>query len=134
MLLQGVDMLWVDHLEAMEYLRSSVNLRAYGQRDPLVEYKKEGLRLFQSMEEVYIRQAQSALSQTSSAGDTEARAQIIHKAAETITSSGNVRSSDIQDFGRNDKVVITDGTETRELKFKKAEALLASGKWHILEK
>jgi len=45
-ILQTVDMFWVDHLEAMDYLRSSVNLRAYGQRDPLVEYRKEGLRLF----------------------------------------------------------------------------------------
>ncbi len=49
--LQTFDMFWVDHLEMMDYLRSSVNLRAYGQRDPLVEYKKEGLRLFKEMEE-----------------------------------------------------------------------------------
>ena len=34
----------------MDYLRSSVNLRAYGQREPLVEYKKEGLRMFKDME------------------------------------------------------------------------------------
>ncbi|MEK7137550.1 MAG: preprotein translocase subunit SecA, partial [Patescibacteria group bacterium] len=52
-LLQTIDFLWVEHLEAMEYLRSSVNLRAYGQRDPLVEYKKEGLQLFQGMESTY---------------------------------------------------------------------------------
>jgi preprotein translocase subunit SecA len=50
MLLQVVDTLWMDHLDAMEYLRSSVNLRAYGQRDPLVEYKKEGLRMFKGLE------------------------------------------------------------------------------------
>lgn len=49
--LQTFDMFWVDHLEMMDYLRSSVNLRAYGQRDPLVEYKKEGLKLFKEMEE-----------------------------------------------------------------------------------
>ncbi len=36
----------------MDYTRSSVNLRAYGQRDPLVEYKKEGLRLFKEMQAV----------------------------------------------------------------------------------
>ena len=45
------DMLWVEHLEMMDYLRGSVNLRAYGQRDPLVEYKKEGLRLFKDLGE-----------------------------------------------------------------------------------
>ncbi|MFA7252235.1 MAG: preprotein translocase subunit SecA [Candidatus Paceibacterota bacterium] len=49
LLLQSIDMFWVDHLEIMDYTRSSVNLRAYGQRDPLVEYKKEGLRLFKEM-------------------------------------------------------------------------------------
>ncbi len=44
------DMLWLEHLEVMDYLRSSVGLRGYGQRDPLVEYKKEGLKLFKEME------------------------------------------------------------------------------------
>jgi len=48
--LRSVDIHWMEHLEAMEYLRSSVNLRAYGQRDPLVEYKKEGLQLFKDMQ------------------------------------------------------------------------------------
>ena len=43
-------MFWVEHLEQMDYLRSSVNLRAYGQRDPLVEYKREGLQMFKQME------------------------------------------------------------------------------------
>ncbi len=49
-LLQTIDTFWVEHLEVMDYMRSSVNLRAYGQRDPLVEYKKEGLRLFREMQ------------------------------------------------------------------------------------
>lgn len=51
LMLQTIDTFWVEHLEVMEYTRSSVNLRAYGQRDPLVEYKKEGLRLFREMQE-----------------------------------------------------------------------------------
>ena len=50
LLLRVVDMLWMDHLEVMDYTRSSVSLRAYGQRDPLVEYKNEGLRLFRELE------------------------------------------------------------------------------------
>ncbi len=49
-ILQAMDMFWVEHLEVMDYMRSSVNLRAYGQRDPLVEYKREGLQLFKNME------------------------------------------------------------------------------------
>ncbi|MFA5249004.1 MAG: preprotein translocase subunit SecA [Candidatus Paceibacterota bacterium] len=48
-LLRVFDMLWVEHLENMESLRDSVRLRAYGQRDPLVEYKSEGHRMFQEL-------------------------------------------------------------------------------------
>ena len=49
-MLQTIDLFWIDHLEMMEYLRSSVSLRAYGQRDPLVEYKTEGLRMYRDLE------------------------------------------------------------------------------------
>lgn len=45
-MLNILDNLWTNHLEDMEYLRESVRLRAYGQRDPLVEYKNESQRLF----------------------------------------------------------------------------------------
>ncbi|PCI18875.1 preprotein translocase subunit SecA [Candidatus Wolfebacteria bacterium] len=56
------DLLWVEHLETMDYLRSSVNLRAYGQRDPLVEYKKEGLQLFRQLEFAFEEQVFSLIS------------------------------------------------------------------------
>lgn len=45
--LRVFDSLWVDHLENMQSLRDSVKLRAYGQKDPLIEYKNEGHRAFQ---------------------------------------------------------------------------------------
>jgi preprotein translocase subunit SecA len=48
--LQTMDQLWVEHLESMEYLRGSVNLRAYGQRDPLTEYRREGTQMYKQME------------------------------------------------------------------------------------
>ena len=48
-LLRVIDELWMDHLENMEYLRDSVRLRAYGQRDPLVEYKIEGQKMFEQL-------------------------------------------------------------------------------------
>ncbi|MBI2446619.1 MAG: preprotein translocase subunit SecA [Parcubacteria group bacterium] len=47
-MLNILDNLWTNHLEDMEYLRDSVRLRAYGQRDPLVEYKNESQRLFKN--------------------------------------------------------------------------------------
>jgi preprotein translocase subunit SecA len=49
-ILHVTDILWTEHIETMDYMRQSVNLRAYGQREPLLEYKKEGLRLFKEME------------------------------------------------------------------------------------
>ncbi len=51
--LRTLDALWVDHLEDMESLRDSVRLRAYGQRDPLVEYKSEGHKMFQQLLKVF---------------------------------------------------------------------------------
>ncbi len=48
-LLRTIDELWIDHIEAMEYLRDSVRLRAYGQRDPLVEYKIEGQNMYNQL-------------------------------------------------------------------------------------
>ncbi len=47
--LRTLDMLWMDHLENMESLRDSVRLRAYGQQDPLIEYKNEGHKMFQNL-------------------------------------------------------------------------------------
>jgi len=47
--LRTIDIIWVDHLVLMEHLRDSVGLRGYGQKDPLVEYKKEGHLMFQKL-------------------------------------------------------------------------------------
>jgi preprotein translocase subunit SecA len=47
--LRTLDMLWMDHLDNMEYVRDSVKLRAYGQRDPLIEYKNEGHKMFKNL-------------------------------------------------------------------------------------
>ena len=50
-LLRTVDELWMDHIETMEQLRDSVRLRAYGQRDPLIEYKIEGQKMFEQLQD-----------------------------------------------------------------------------------
>ncbi len=44
-----IDTLWKDHLLAMDHLRQGIGLRGYGQKDPKVEYKKEGYEMFQLM-------------------------------------------------------------------------------------
>lgn len=48
-LLRVVDSKWMEHLDAMDALREGVGLRAYGQRDPVVEYKKEAYDMYQDM-------------------------------------------------------------------------------------
>jgi len=48
-MLRVVDDKWMDHLDAMDQLRQGIGLRAYGQKDPLVEYKFEGFEMFQNM-------------------------------------------------------------------------------------
>ncbi len=49
LVLQILDTAWKDHLLTMDHLRSSVGLRGYAQVDPKVEYKREGMRLFETM-------------------------------------------------------------------------------------
>ncbi len=48
-MLQIVDQQWKDHLYSLDHLKEGIGLRGYGQRDPLVEYKKESFDLFQDM-------------------------------------------------------------------------------------
>ena len=48
-ILNAVDRLWQDHLYAMDSLRDSIGLRAYAQKDPLVEYKQEAFRMFETL-------------------------------------------------------------------------------------
>lgn len=47
--LRTIDMLWIDHLDAMDHLREGIGLRGYGQKDPLVEYKNESYRMFKTL-------------------------------------------------------------------------------------
>ncbi|HEX6178506.1 MAG TPA: SEC-C metal-binding domain-containing protein, partial [Thermoanaerobaculia bacterium] len=51
LLLQVIDQQWKDHLLAIDHLKEGIGLRGYGQRDPLIEYKKESFDLFQEMME-----------------------------------------------------------------------------------
>ncbi|MEK7060029.1 MAG: SEC-C metal-binding domain-containing protein, partial [Patescibacteria group bacterium] len=98
---------WMEHLEAMDYLRSSVNLRAYGQREPIVEYKKEGLFMFKEMEETFKEQVFSLIETI----NTEAKINISAELSgpkQTLVTSHNEPSEDIKSaqtdktVGRND--------------------------------
>ncbi|HOV70330.1 MAG TPA: SEC-C metal-binding domain-containing protein, partial [Clostridia bacterium] len=47
--LHAVDRMWMDHIDAMDQLREGIGLRAYGQKDPIVEYRLEGFDMFEQM-------------------------------------------------------------------------------------
>ena len=68
-LLRSIDQLWVEHLETMDYLRGSIGLRGYGQRDPLVEYKKEAYRLYRELNDLIRRQVVYSIYKTGDALD-----------------------------------------------------------------
>jgi preprotein translocase subunit SecA len=118
LLLSTYDMLWIEHIEAMDYLRSSVNLRSYGGRDPFIEYRKEGLRMFKSLEEnvrAIVLDAIPKMTARVPLGETvipiQASAQI----------------------GRNTvvKIINPETQAVEEMKFKKAEPLLKKG-WRLV--
>jgi preprotein translocase subunit SecA len=119
-LLQAYDMFWIEHLETMDYLRNSVNLRSYGGRDPFIEYRKEGLRLFRDLETNLAAFVAEALPRLGA----QQTALVALVAAPTNQAGDKI--------GRNDLVKITNGTETRDIKFKKAEPLLKQG-WRMVE-
>jgi len=120
-LLQIIDMYWVEHLEVMDYTRGSVNLRAYGQRDPLVEYKKEGLRLFKEMQGAMREQVTKLLpnivpvasgqtggkrSDNNARGNIREELKEIHENAQIIGAGDGSNDSNTQtktpEIGRND--------------------------------
>ncbi|MDO8620434.1 MAG: preprotein translocase subunit SecA [bacterium] len=114
LILQTIDLFWVEHLEIMDYLRGSVNLRAYGQRDPLVEYKKEGLKTFKEMEENIIAQVMNVFPHVGGAPvmQEQIKLQEVHEQAQLIGSGdeesdskhqGNIhRTQGDPKVGRND--------------------------------
>lgn len=134
--LQVIDMLWVEHLEAMDYLRGSVNLRAYGQRDPLIEYRKEGLRMFRDLEDTIDEKILSVIPTIAAAPvkqEENQKMEAVHENARIIGQGSNSTDSIVrpEKIGRNDQVTITNGVEEKTLKYKKAQELIATGEWKL---
>ena len=55
-LTRSIDTLWIEHLEAMASMRQGIGLRGYGQRDPLIEYKKEAYHLYNELNSLIQKQ------------------------------------------------------------------------------
>ena len=129
-------MFWLEHLETMEYLRRSVSLRAYGQRDPLIEYRREGLQRFRALEASIDAAVVEALPRLVGADDARLRAEEEKTRAKLVAAGQEEGSAPAPlqksfTYGRNDLVTIKKGDETKEIKFKKAEPLLSEG-WEIV--
>ena len=139
LVLQITDTFWLEHLDTMEYLRRSVSLRAYGQRDPLQEYRKEGLRRFQDMLYAIEDRIRQAVPHLRPADETRIKAEEAKVRARMVAASEGGEEAQKEpvvkgtEFGRNDLVTIRKGEEVQTLKYKKAEPLLVEG-WEIVSK
>ncbi len=126
------DILWTEHLETMDYVRSAVNLRAYGQREPLIEYTKEGLTLYRTMEAMLNEQVLSLIDTirpTEAVQEVrEAPKQYIDNGVKDEDAKGQtIIKSESDKIGRNDIVILEKDGQTQEVKWKKAESLFAEG-------
>ncbi len=115
-LLRAYDMLWVDHLDAIDHLRRGIGLQGYAQHDPLVEYKREAYRMFNDLNTQISKQVAHAIFKIPTAQRTALRyfqprtngqPLIFSGAAKTSdenTSSSSVQTNDpkFKDIGRND--------------------------------
>ena len=153
--LREIDKKWKEHLNAMDQMREGINLRAYGQKNPLIEYKKEGYILFEEMMFSINKEILKTLFRTNLTKVDESKIIIENKTPKNMqlshskisgipqlknqTNKGpnkNIQSpikSNIQKkYGRNDKIKISNGSESKIIKYKKAESFLNQG-WSIIE-
>lgn len=136
--LQMIDSLWVEHLEVMNYTRASVNLRAYGQRDPLVEYRSEGTRLFIEMQAAVLDRIAEILPRLQPALVEREEAEQQKQAIAALKSSEQHSDSPAKPTqrvnqsvpNRNDLVTIVNGEEEQQMKYKKAIPYLENG-WKL---
>ena len=111
--LRIMDSLWMEHLENMEYLRDSVRLRAYGQQDPLLEYKSESRKMFEELQsriETLIAQSLLQVSLQQPPQTAPEHRDVIYTAPAKTSDGNNVSSTSapqlqkpaVPKVGRND--------------------------------
>ena len=106
MMLRVVDEYWMDNIDAMQELRQGIGLRAYGQNDPVVEYKREGYEMFERMiaaiQEETLRRIFLARVQV---GSTVKRERVAKVTGESAGADGTVKKQPVKKgkkVGRND--------------------------------
>ena len=149
-ILRTIDEKWKDHLYAMDQLREGINLRAYGQKNPLLEYKSEGFKMFQEMmadmnsvtvQRLFRTQLQGMEQPQESRGQSLRNVQTSHQDTTGMGFQGQSRPQDSnqpqqvrtpvqveQKRGRNEKILVRgpDGKEL-QIKFKKLQSYLNKG-------
>ncbi len=164
--IRSLDRRWQDHLTEMEELRRSVNLRSYGQKDPLSEYKSEAFGFFEELMSNVRSEICNSLFRTATtqkafdnmlsrmsktaqvAGPgTDQNVPVGAMARATASQAQSNRPAsggksielpkvepirrEFPKFGRNDMVTIRKGSETKTLKFKKAEPFILNEGWEL---
>ena len=153
-MLQVLDVHWKEHLGEIDHLRNSIGLRAYAQKNPKNEFKKEAYSMFESMlDEIDSGTVRILFSlQIANEDDVNSLKQREQKQEITLekSDSNNYKDHELNTqensykentetikrdepkLGRNDLVKITNGQETQELKYKKAKLMIESGEWRIV--
>jgi len=117
-ILETIDVLWMDHIDTMDDLRNAVRLRNYGQVDPLIEYKKEGRELFELLD--------NAIWNTSIDRLSKIEVNIVHQNPTTdISKETKEIAETAHDYGVTDEsgLVMQDGQNLNQSKepIKKAQ-------------
>ena len=161
MIFTAIDHKWRQHLYSMDQLRGGIQLRAYGQKNPLIEYKKEGFSMFQEMmfdtnketikkifrtnlvktEDSSISSSSSIPKNLKSTKENSPELGFVSpptQASQSQSNSFGQRPSQSrqpvvndQKIGRNEKVTIVKGGETKIIKWKKAQDLISSQGWTL---
>ena len=135
-LLRHLDAKWMDQLHNMDALREGIGLRAYGQRDPLIEYKVEAFQMFKEMIFSVYSETVKVLNRIESI-ETTAPETVEGKKPETVRYSratSEKSSSTTTELGRNDRITIEKDGQTQELKWKKAKELVENHGWKVISK
>jgi len=150
-MLQVLDVHWKEHLSEIDHLRNSVGLRAYAQKNPKNEFKREAYSMFESMlSEIDVETIRILFSlQISTESELESinkqnSSQELKLEKEEINSDifqnekqttpivkTNTVTRNEPKLGRNDLVKITNGQDTQEMKYKKAKPMIESGEWRL---
>ncbi len=157
--LNSIDRLWQEHLYAMDSLRTSIGLRAHGQKDPLIEYKQEAYNMFEELMGNIRREILSNLfrSATSLSAFEQFLTALPHnQVKEVLPGMADMQQQRQQSttnapdqaakpmalpiqrhhdkIGRNELVKIRRAGEEQEMKWKKAEPLVNGGGWTLVGK